>query len=270
MAQNFNAFGDVINETYDELGLDGTTISVTGLERGSMEKWGNRFSKWFQQKVRLKTAEATTGYRTLSDDTLGAAALAGALTITTTLGVTTSSWPASGYVLLDGIPLQYTGYVGTTITLAATSALPRAFTAGDKVQPGYVVPTLFGKPIRLIVGSIPYILQKWGLGVQIVGQHYGIFGDYIFLPYMSTGGQNITLNYYQRPSNVLASADTMEIMQMWDAYVIYKGTARGYRMLDDKEQRDDYEMQAEVILRMAKGMVGDDDASPDRGFATSI
>lgn len=270
MAYNFNTFGDVINETYNELGLNGTTVSIAGLERSAIEKWANRYSKWFLQKTRLKTAEAVTGFRSLPDETLGADAAQGATSITLTLGIDASEWPTSGYILLDGIPLQYTNLAGTTMTLAATSALPKAFTAGDKVQPGYGVPEDFGKAIRLHVGSTPYFLQKWGLGIRIAGGHYGIYGDYIFLPYMSSGGQDITLSYYQKAQNVLESADNMQIMEVWDAYVIYKGAARGYRMMDDKEQRDDYEAQAEEVLRMAKGMVGDDDASPDRGFATAI
>jgi len=260
MSYNVNTLGDVINEIYDEASVDGDTIGVAGLERTAMEKWVNRWSKWFLRKTKLKSQMDTMPFRTLADTSLYAQASAGAVLLTTATSNATLGWPTSGYTLINGQPVAYSGFVTNTMTVSATSVL---YEAGAMMQVGYALPTLFARPISMYVETSPYTLQKWGIAQYAGAQQYLIINDYMFLPRFSTGGQKGILHYYKKATNTLATGSDMEIYQMWDAFIIFKGTARVYRMLNDDVNRDDYENQAAEILKMAKGQVSDESDETD-------
>jgi hypothetical protein len=260
MALNVNTLGDVISETYDEASIDGDTIGVAGMERTAMEKWANRFSKWFLQKTKLKSQYATHPFRTLADTTLSVEAAAGSLTLTTSVSNATLGWPTAGYVLVNGTPMAYSGFSTTSMTVAATPAL---FEAGATMQLGYALPSLFARPVSMFIGSTPYWIQKWGKSQFPPSQHYFVYSDYFFLPRGQTGAMNGILHYFKQATNVLATGTNMDIYQMWDAYVIFKGTARIYRLLNDDVNRDDYEGQAAEVLKMAKGHISDQSEEDD-------
>lgn len=267
MSYNVNTLGDVINETYDEASIDGNTIDVSGLERTAMEKWANRFSKWFLRKTKLKSQQATHPFRTLADTSLSVEAAAGSVTLTTSVSNATLGWPTAGHVLVNGTPMAYSGFSTTSMTVAATPAL---FEAGATMQPGYALPTLFARPIAMFVESSPYSLQKYGVAQYPLIQHYIIYADYLFLPRAVRGAQNAILHYYKKATNVLTTGVDMDIYQQWDAYVIFKGTARIYRLLNDDVNRDDYEVQAADVLKMAKGQVSDESDETDSAFYSDI
>lgn len=262
MSYNVNTLGDVVNETYDEASVD-QNIGVAGIERTAMEKWANRFSKWFLQKTKLKSQYATTPFRTIADTTVSVEAAAGSLALTTSVSNVTLGWPTSGYVLVNGTPMAYSGFTTNSMTVAATPVL---FEAGATLQLGYALPTDFARPQAMFIENTQYWLQKWGRTPNIPSQTYVVYADYFFLPRGSTGGQKGILHYFKKATNVLATGSDMEIYQMWDAYVIFKGTARIYRLLNDDVNRDDYERQAEEVLKMAKGNVADATEEEDSAF----
>src|SRR3990167_7640014 len=112
--QNFQTLGNVIQEAYDELSEDSDS-QIPGLEEAQMEVWANRFSKWFLEKVRLKSQEESTTFLMLADTTLSAAASSGASSISIT--------DATGYptgaslVVIESIPYLTTSRSSLTITL---------------------------------------------------------------------------------------------------------------------------------------------------------
>ncbi len=273
MAYNFNTFGDTVTEAYNELSVDSSTVTVPGLELTQMEKWGNRYHKEFVEKVHLKTQYDTYSFRTRGDSSISADASSGAVSLTLADTVTTLGYPTSGMILLDGIPYTYSNFVSYTMTV---EALDRAYSAGDEVRLGYAVPTNFGKPVSLYVeggtdmvpriSPLRYEYQKWGIIDDIAPSFYSVFNDFIFLPRALSSSGDVTLHYYKKATNTLTTGSTMEIYQMWDAYVIFKLTARGHRLLFDQGRAQEYEALAKDVMNRAKAHVAQEDISATRGF----
>lgn len=260
---NFNTFGDVVTEAYNELSLNSSN-PVSGLGQTDMEKWANRFSKIFVEKTRIKTQDATWTFRTVADTTLSAAPSSGDSTVAIT--VATGFPTGGGLVIIDGIPHVYDSIAGTTVTLNSSWTLDRDYDAGDSVQLGYSLPTNFGKPRSLYIDGIGYRYTKYGVAEDIPSRYFGIFRTYLILPPAPSVDQDSTLHFYQKATNTLTDSDNMEIYQMWDAYVIYRLAARGYRKLYDSGKAAEYETLAREMLESARNQVATEDDSVHRGF----
>lgn len=258
MGYSVNTFGNVVTETYDELGVDSDS-GAPGLTQTEMETWANRYSAFFVEKCKMKTQESTTGYRVVADQTLSAEAAKGATTLSLTAATGMS---ATGLVSVGGIPMTYT-LSGTTLTVTATDKL---FEAGTTVQIGYAVPTYFGKPVSLSVDDQRYELEKWGRNIKIPQRHYCVYNGYIVLPESLTADQDIILHYYKRATDTLTTGDNMNIYKMWDSFVIFKGVARGHKLLYNFSIAKEYENEAKEVLRAAKQMMAEEDISEHRGF----
>lgn len=274
MAYNFQTFGNVVDDTFAELGIDANN-TVAGLGQAQVESWANRYSKVFIEKVRLKTQYDTYSFRTVADTALAANAASGATSITTAVSQATLGAPTSGLIILDGIPYTYSAFSSTTMTV---EALDRAFSSGDVIQFGYAVPTNFGKPVSLYMfggtdmyptsSAIPLELKKWGTFDTLKDRQYAVFNDFLILPEGVQSANDVKLDYYKKAANTLTTNPdlTFEIYQMWDSYVIYRGTARGHRLLHDDNLASTYEMMAKEVLAQAKTQAGQDDLSVNRGF----
>ncbi len=253
---NFQTLGDVITEAYNELS-ESAESSVPGLGQMQMETWGNRFSKIFLEKVRLKSQEESTSFLLLADTTLSAAASSGASTISIT---DATNYPTgASLVIIEGVPYLTTSRSGTTITLSET--LERDFESGADVQPAYSVPSDFGKPRNLSVEGVKYTYAKWGVTNELGPQEFAIYKGFLYMPKARSADDTVTLHYFAKPTNTLADTDTMEIYLLWDAYVIYRLVARGHRLFYDNERAREYESLAQEMLMKAKTMVATEDDS---------
>ena len=262
MAYNFSTFGNVVDDAFDEIGVDSGN-SMAGLTQAEMEDWGNRFAKLFIEKCKVKSQEDTYSFRTLTDSTISAAAASAAVSLTTASTVTVLGYPTSGMILLDHIPYTFSAFTTTTMTV---EALDRAYASGDTIQIGYSAPTNFGKPITLTVDGARFELQKWGRQEQIESNHFAIIDDYIFLPEAIGAALDVTLHFYTTASNTLTTASNMELYQMWDQFVVYKLAARGFRLLYYEEKAQMYENLALQVLAQARQQAAEEDMSPHRGF----
>lgn len=241
----YNIFGDVIDEAYDILAVDGDSNTFPGLSRDNFQKFGNRFNKEFIDSVRVRTQEATYSWITVADTSLSAASLSGATTLSISLA---TGWPSSGLCLVDKIPMTFTRS-GTTLTVAALS---RDFADGDIVQLATAIPSDYWRSRGMFVGGIPFGYQRRGDTEGVQQNMFALYGDYIVLPEATTGAATVTLHYYKKASNTLAAADTMEIMEMWDNYIIYKLVAHGHGVMYDDERKQLWEADAERIKRKAR------------------
>jgi len=276
MAYNFQTFGIVVDDIFAELSINASN-TIAGLTQTQVESWANRDSKIFLEKVKLKSQEDTYTWRTKADDTLAAAVSSGATSLTLSTSNATLDWPTSGMILLDFVPYTYSNIVTTTMT---SEAVDRAFSAGDTIQLGYAVPTNFGKPRSLYlyggtdtyptIGPVKLELVRWGTFNEIPQGRFAVFNDFIFLPEGITGATDVTLHFYKKATNTLTTSSTMEIYQMWDQYVIYKGVARGHRILHDDGMAQRYEELAQGVMMAAKTQVAQEDLSVHRGCVPSF
>ncbi len=254
--QNFQTLGDVISEAYNELAEDSDS-SVPGLEQSQMESWANRFSKWFLEKVRLKSQEESYGFLMLADTTLSADATSGASSIALTLA---TDYPTTAsLVVVDSVPYLSTSRSGSTVTL--TEALERDFESGDTVQPAYALPSDFGRPRNLSVEGVKYQYVRWGNNQDLLEREFTIYKGFIYFPKSRSAEDKVVLHYFSKAANTLSDTSTMEIYQMWDAYVIYRLVARGHRLLYDDQRAREYEALAQEVLMKAKTMIGTEDDS---------
>ena len=260
--ENFNTFGDVVSEAFNELAIDSGN-SVPGLSQANMEKWGNRFAKIFVEKVKLQTQEETYSFRTVADTTLSAAPSSGASTVTV---ASVTGFPASGAILIDGTPYVYDSIATLTITLNSSYTLDRDYSSGDDVQLLYAVPSDYGKHRSFYVSGAPYALQKWGSSEEVSSRHFSIHENYYVLPPAMGADQDVISHYYAKATNTLTDSSSMEIYQMWDAYVIYRLAARGYRLLYDSDKGAEYDGLAREILAMAKNQIATEDNSQNLSF----
>lgn len=253
---SFQTLGDAITEAYNELAEDSNS-SVPGLEQEQMEKWANRFSKWFLEKVHIKSQEESYTFLMLADTTLSAAASSGASSISIT---DATNYPVgASLVIIESTPYLTTSRSSTTITLSET--LERAFESGGEVQPAYSLPSDFGKPRNLSVEGVQYTYVKWGVKQDLGPQEFTYYKGFLYFPKARSADDVVTLHYYAKPTNTLADTDNMEIYQMWDAYVIYRLVARGHRLLYDDQRAGEYEALAREVLMKAKTMVATEDGS---------
>jgi hypothetical protein len=241
----FNTFGDVIDEAYDILAVDGDSNTFPGLSRTNFNKFANRFNKEFVDSVRLRTQEGTSTFTTVADTSLSADALSGAVTLTITLS---TGWPASGLCLVDKVPMTFTRS-GSTLTVTATT---RAFVSGDIVQLAYAIPSDFWRSQSMFLDGIPFGYQRRGDEEGVKASMFALYGDYIVLPVATAGSGNVTLHYYKKPTATLTSVDTMDIMDMWDNYLIYKLVAHGHGVMYDDERAKEWEAKAEMTKKKAR------------------
>lgn len=241
----FNTFGDVIDEAYDILAVDGDTTTFPGLARAAFNKFANRFNKEFVDSVRLRTQEATQTFTTIADTTLSADHTSGGTTFSIT---SATGWPASGLCLIDGVPMTFT-LAGTTLTVSATT---RGFDSGDDVQLAYAVPSDYWRTQSMFLGTTPYGYQRRGDYQNVQEQCFVLYGDFIVFPKESTGDENVTHHYYKKPTATLTSTDTMDIMEMWDNYLIYKLVAHGHGCMYDDVRKANWNAEAELIKRKAR------------------
>lgn len=255
----FNTFGDVIDEAYDILSVDGDSNTFPGMSRANFNKFANRFNKEFIDSVRLRTQESTSTFTTVGDTSLSGTSTAG----TTTLGITSATgWPASGLALVDKIPMSFTRS-GTTLTVPT---LQRDFTSGNSVQLAYAVPTDFWRAQEMYVNGVVFGYQRRGDAESVEGAHFALYGDYFVLPASTTGSQNVTVHYYKEPTLTLDSMDTMDIMEMWDNYIIYKLVAHGHNIMYDNDRSQQYDLMAEQTKRKARSHFARLDASNHNAF----
>lgn len=257
---SFDTFGDVVDAAFDELTVDGDSNTFPGLTRARMEEWGNRYRKQFLSKINIKTQEGTDAFKTVADTTLadGTYSEGGtSLTITSSTG-----WPASGLCVVDGIPMTFTRS-STTLTVPA---LPRDFTAGDAVQLAYSVPTDFMRPRSIFISGRQYYLTRRGDSEFVKSRFVSLYGDYFVLPLNTAGSLDVTIHYIKKGSNSLSSSDTMDIMDLFDDYVIYKLTERGHRVMYDNDRAAEYKLLAAECLRDARSYFNSADASNVRMF----
>ncbi len=254
--ENFNTFGDVITEAFNEL-AENSDSSVPGFEQSQMEKWGNRYSKWFLEKVKLKSQEEGKGFLVVADTTLSSSASSGASSVS--IKSATGFPTGGGLIIIDNIPHQYSSISGTTVTL--TDTLARDMASGDTVQPTYAFPPDFGKLRSLYIESVRYALVRWGEAETLPSRCVTTYKGFFVLPQAGTAGDDAVLNYFAKATNTLADTTTMEIYQAWDAYVIYRLVARGHRLLYDDNRAAEYESLAQEVLMKAKQFVATEDDS---------
>lgn len=269
---DFNTFGNVVNEAYNELSINSATITVPGLELTQMEKWANRYSKVFLEKVKLKSSESTLSFRTIIDTELNTDSSIGDTVISLTSTITETNASTSGMVIIDNSSAYgYSDYATTTMTL--TDTLQRDYSSGDSVVFAYAMPTNFGKPRDLFINGSRYSLLKWGSKEIVSANTYSILFDvagetfYIVLPAGTSTPQDATIHFYKKASNTLTTTDSMEIYQMWDSYVIYQLAARGHRLLYDTAKANEYEALSRDVLKMARQQIAEEDLSVNRGFS---
>lgn len=255
----FNTFGDVVDEAYDILSVDGDSNTFPGMSRANFNKFANRFNKEFVDSVKVRTQEATTSFTTVADTTIATAATSGAVSLSITLA---TGWPASGLTIVDGIPMTFT-LSGTTLTVAA---IPRDIDAGAVVQLAYAIPSDYWRTRGLFVGDLPYGYQRRGDTVTPSTQHFALYGDYIVLPVAASGDENVTHHYYKKPTATLTSTDTMDIMEMWDSYIIYKLVAHGFSVLEDENREAVFNAKAEAQKKKARGHFAKLDGSLGNAF----
>jgi len=251
---SFDTFGNVVDEAFDELSVDGDGNSFPGLSRANMEKWANRYCKDFISRVNIKTREGTTTFTTVTDTTLSAAALSGATSLTIT---SATGWPSSGLAVVDGFPTTFTRS-STTLTV---SAIPRDIDSGVAVQLGYALPTDFLRPRSIWVESTEYVFAKKGDSLTVPERGVAIYGDYFVFPSSTGGDADVTVHYMKKASNTLTSASTMEIMDYFDSYVILMLCARGHRIMYDNDRGAAYELQAREVMKLAKNHFAKEDGS---------
>lgn len=258
--ENFQLFGDVVSDTYDELSVDSSTNTVPGLSQTQMESWANRYSKIFLEKVKLRTQEETHSFLLIADTTLSAAASSGASSVAIT---SATGYPTTGgLIFIEGDPYEYSSISGTTVTLSGT--LSRDFASGAVVQPGYALPTDFGKPRSCFVDGRQFVLQRYGDNQKLPWSRFSIYKAFSVFPESRTAGEKVILHYVAKGTNTLTSASTMEIYQMWDSYVIYRGVARGHRLLNgglETIASRQYEQLAQEALNGARQMIASEDNS---------
>jgi len=153
----FNLFGTVVDEAYDEISVDGDSTVFPGLARSNMNRKANRFKDRFLSKIEIKTREKSDGFVTVADTSIASAATPddGDTTFNITLA---TGWPTSGLCVVDGIPMTFT-LSGTTLTVPA---LQRDFSAGDDVQLGYALPSDFLRPRSFFIGGREFIFVQRG------------------------------------------------------------------------------------------------------------
>jgi hypothetical protein len=255
----FNTFGDVIDEAYDMLAVDGDSNTFPALSRTNFNKFANRFNKDFIDSVRLRTQEGTYPLTTIADTTLASDATSGA---TTLLITDATNWPLSGLAIVGNIPMAFTR-VSLTLTV---SALGRTFLAGESVQPAYAVPADFWRPQSVFLDSLEYGYQRRGDTLSAAQQHFILYGDYIVFPKDTTTAQNGVLHYYKKPTATLTASDTMDIMEMWDYYIIYKLVAHGHSAMYDQERSQEFEIKAEQTKKKARSHFARMDGSLGNAF----
>jgi hypothetical protein len=242
----YNTFGDVIDEAYDILSVDGDSNTFPGLSRTNFEKFANRFNKEFIDSVRLRTQEATTSFRTVADTSLNdAAASSGDTTITIT---DSTGWPASGLCLIDSVPMTFT----RSSLVLTVPALPRDFDDGDDVQLAYAIPTDYWRTTAMLVSGTPFGYARRGDDETIATQHFALYGDYFVFPKGTTADEDVTHHYYKKPTATLSTTDTMDIMNMWDNYIIYKLVAHGHGVMYDDERKAIWNNDAEITKKKAR------------------
>lgn len=259
---SFNTFGDVIDEAYDILAADGDSNTFPGLSRTNFNKFANRFNKEFIDSVRVRTQESTSTWETVGDTTLSAAASSGALALSIT---SATGWPASGLAIVGNVPMTFT-LSGTTLTVAA---LARDFEEGEEVQLAKAVPSDFWRARSLYIDGVEFGYQRRGDMENVGAQHYVLFDDYFVLPKDTTADQKVTLHYYKKPTATLSSVSTMDIMEMWDYYIIYKLVAHGHSVMYDMDRSTEYELKAEQIKKKARSHFARIDGSLGNSFVVN-
>ena len=256
----FDTLINVVDEAYDILAVDGDSNTFPGLARANFNKFANRFSKEFVDEVRMRTQEQTHSFVTVADTTLNdASASAGDTTVTI---ASSTGWPASGLCLIDNVPMTFTRS-GLVLTV---SALTRDFDDGAIVQLAYAVPSDYWRTQSMIVEGVQYGYQRRGDKQNVPAQHFSLYGDYIVFPVAATGDVTVVHHYYEKPAGTLASSDTMDIMDMWDHFVIYKLVAHGHDCMYDSDRAMKYEEMAMMVKRKAKAHFARIDAGTNNRF----
>lgn len=260
----FSTFGDVVDEAYDELSVDGDSTPYPALSRTNMEKKGNRYAKRFLSKVNLPTREGNTSFYSVADTTVSTEAAAGAGTIVLT--AVTGMDTTGGMIIVDDIPYEYASIAGTTVTLATGVTTHRIHEVGEDVRYGYPVPSDFLRPFALFVGTNEYVIVKSRTQKDVKYPTYAQFGNFLLLPPFSTATAKITLRYAKKGTNTLATSDTMEIFDMFDDYVINKLVSYGHRMMYDFDSSKLAKDEAQEVLTDARSHVNKQDDSNKRRF----
>lgn len=255
----FNTFGDVIDEAYDILAVDGDSNTFPGLSRTNFNKFANRFNKEFIDSVKMRTQEKTSTFTTVADTTLSADHTSGATTFTIT---DSAGWPASGLAIIDGVPMTFTRS-SLTLTVAATT---RNYDSGAVVQLAYAVPSDYWRTRAFFVDTAEYGYQRRGDDINVPTQHYSLYGDYFVLPVGVTASQTVINHYYKKPSDTLTSSDTMDIMEMWDNYIIYKLVAHGFSVLEDENREASFLQKAMQVKKQARAHFAKMDGSLGMAF----
>lgn len=255
----FNTFGDVVDEAYDILAVDGDSNTFPGLARAAFNKFANRFNKEFVDSVRMRTQEATTTFTTVADTTLSADNTSGATTFTITAS---TGWPASGLALIDGVPTTFTRS-SLTLTVPSTT---RDFSSGDSVQLAYALPSDYWRTQSMYVGTTAFGYQRRGDYQNVQEQMFVLYDDYIVFPLDTTASQNVTHQYYKKPTETLTSSDTMDIMEMWDNWLIYKLVAHGHACMYDDQRAAEWEARAAMEKKKAKSHFAKIDGSLGNAF----
>jgi hypothetical protein len=260
----YNTFGNVIDEAYDILSVDGDSNTFPGLSRTNFEKFANRFNKEFIDSVRMRTREGTYPFATVADTALNdASAAAGDTTVTI---LSSTGWPASGLCLIDNVPMTFTRS-GLVLTVPA---LQRAFDDAATVQLAYAVPTDYWRAQGMFIGETPFTYQRRGDEQNVLAQHYALYGDYFVLPKDTTGGQDVLVHYYQKPTATLTAADTMDIMDLWDDYLIKKLVAHGHGVMYDDQRKAIWNADAEITKKKARSHFAKLDGSLANAFIPSF
>lgn len=242
----FNTFSTVVDEAYDELSVDGDSTPFPGLSRANMERRANRFKDRFLSKIEIKTQESSDTFVTVADTTLDDATADEGDTDITIASAT--GWPAAGLAVVDGYAMTFTRS-GTTLTVAA---LPRDFDNGATVQLGYALPSTFLRPRSLYVDGKEHILRERGDSPTVLTSTYNIIDDYFVMPLATSGGQEVIIHFVEKGEADQTSTDTLQIMKMFDDYLVYELTAVGHRVMGDLELAAEYSALANEVFRDAR------------------
>lgn len=257
----FNLFGTAVDEAYDEISVDGDSTPFPGLARTNMNRKANRFKDRFLSKIEIKTQEESDAFVTVTDTDIASGATPDEGD--TTFDITSATgWPASGLCVVDGVPMTFT-LSGTTLTVAA---LQRDFTAGDDVQLGYALPTKFLRPRSIHVGNTEYLMVQRGIKRDVTASTYTIIDNFFIMPLGAIGDQDVNISYIAKGTDSQGSTDTLEIMNMFDDYLVYMLASEGHRIMYDSDRAAEYKQEAKEVFLDAKEHFNREESAKNKRF----
>lgn len=221
---------NIIDRVFEELGIVSTN-SIAGLAEPAMIRYINSAQRKVlnQPEILWDFMSKSYSFNIKADSTLSVAATAGNTSVTIT---DSSSWPASGKVIIDGEEKTYTANAANVLTLS--SALTADHSSGTIVSLCYAFPTDARKPnelwIRGTTGDgrgVRYNYEDYRMFETLrlssasittvdlfsLSEAYRVFfwhDGYMYLPYHTEARLGL-LKYTKEPTTLDSSGDILDI-----------------------------------------------------------